>query len=137
MRSSIRSRTSLPFLNDLPAWILGLCSTTFQFRRGGPSGSCNGSLVSFAQGRNRFRYPGYSNTDFSMRIWDNGCGIDPQVLRTGRDGHWGLAGMRERAAKIGGLLNISSSATAGTEVQLSIPSSVAFQSSSADHSLKG
>ena len=79
----------------------------------------------------------YADSDLRMRVRDNGHGIDPQVLRTGRDGHWGLAGMRERAAKIGGLLNISSSATAGTEVQLSIPSSVAFQSSSADHSLKG
>jgi signal transduction histidine kinase len=61
-----------------------------------------------------------------MRVRDNGCGIDPQVLQSGREGHWGLAGMRERTAKIGGLLKISSGA-AGTEVQLSIPSGIAFQ----------
>ena len=61
-----------------------------------------------------------------MRIRDNGHGIDPQVLDKGRDGHWGLAGMRERATRIGGLLKILSSATAGTEVQLSIPSTIAF-----------
>jgi len=35
--------------------------------------------------------------------------------------------MRERAAKIGGLLNIYSSASTGTEVRLSVPSSIAFQ----------
>ena len=69
----------------------------------------------------------YSNSDFRMRIWDNGCGIGPQVLQSGREGHWGLAGMRERATRIGGLLKISSSATTGTEVQLSIPGDIAFQ----------
>ena len=67
-----------------------------------------------------------------MLVRDNGCGIDPQVLDTGREGHWGLAGMRERATRIGGLLKISSSATAGTEVQLSIPNAVAFQLSAVD-----
>ena len=68
----------------------------------------------------------YSDTDLHMRVRDDGCGIHPQVLHAGRDGHWGLAGMRERATRIGGLLNISSSADAGTEVQLSIPSGIAF-----------
>jgi len=75
----------------------------------------------------------YADSDLRMRVRDNGHGIDPQVLRSGRDGHWGLAGMRERAAKIGGMLNISSSAAAGTEVQLSIPANIAFQASGADH----
>jgi signal transduction histidine kinase len=69
----------------------------------------------------------YADSDLRMRVRDNGRGIDPQVLQAGRDGHWGLAGMRERAAKIGGLLDISSSAAAGTEVQLSIPGRIAFQ----------
>jgi len=70
-----------------------------------------------------------------MRVRDDGCGIDPQVLDSGREGHWGLTGMRERAMRIGGLLKISSSASAGTEVQLSVPSGVAFQLSSTAHSL--
>jgi len=69
----------------------------------------------------------YADQDLQIRVRDNGTGIDPQVLDNGREGHWGLAGMRERAAKIGGLLNISSSATSGTEIRLSIPSSIAFQ----------
>lgn len=69
----------------------------------------------------------YADGVLRMRIRDNGRGIDPQVLQAGRDGHWGLAGMRERAERIGGTLNISSSATIGTEIQLSIPGSVAFQ----------
>ena len=64
-----------------------------------------------------------------MRIRDNGCGIDPQVLHAGREGHWGLLGMRERASRIGGLLEISSSANTGTEVRLSIPNGIAFEDS--------
>jgi PAS domain S-box-containing protein len=69
----------------------------------------------------------YTETDLRIVVRDNGCGIDPQVLQEGRNGHWGLLGMRERAARIGGLLNISSSAAAGTEVHISIPAAVAFQ----------
>lgn len=75
----------------------------------------------------------YSDTDLCMRVRDNGCGIDPQVLDSGRQAHWGLTGMRERATRIGGLLKISSSATSGTEVQLSIPGGIAFQHSRPDH----
>lgn len=74
----------------------------------------------------------YAESGLCMRVRDNGCGIDPRFLRSGRDGHWGLAGMRERATGIGGSLTISSSATAGTDVQLSIPGSIAFQLSRVD-----
>ena len=74
----------------------------------------------------------YTDSDLHMRVRDNGCGIDPQVLDAGREGHWGLSGMRERATRIGAVLKISSSAAAGTEVQLSIPSRVAFTLSPSD-----
>jgi len=69
----------------------------------------------------------YADSNFRMRIWDNGRVIDPEVLRGGREGHWGLAGMRERATRIGGILKISSNPADGTEVQLSVPGALAFQ----------
>ena len=69
----------------------------------------------------------YIGGGLTMRVRDDGCGMDPQVLDTGRKGHWGLTGMRERAARIGGLLKISSSPTAGTEIQLSVPSVFSLQ----------
>lgn len=75
----------------------------------------------------------YADNDLRMRVRDNGRGIDPQVLQAGRNGHWGLAGMRERATRIGGLLNISSSESAGTEIQLSIPGRIAFEMSPTEH----
>jgi PAS domain S-box-containing protein len=69
----------------------------------------------------------YNDSNLTMHVRDNGCGIDPLLIDKGLEGHWGLAGMRERAARIGGQLKISSSATAGTEIRVSIPSNVAFQ----------
>jgi signal transduction histidine kinase len=68
----------------------------------------------------------YVPNRFRMSVRDNGCGIDPSVLRSGRAGHWGLSGMRERAERIGAHFHVRSSATAGTEVELAVPGSIAF-----------
>jgi signal transduction histidine kinase len=43
--------------------------------------------------------------DLSLRINDNGTGIDPDILQRGRQGHVGLHNMRERAARIMGKLD--------------------------------
>jgi signal transduction histidine kinase/ligand-binding sensor domain-containing protein len=69
----------------------------------------------------------YESRQLRMVVRDDGCGIDPQVIRSGRDGHWGLPGMRERAEQIGGRLHVFSAAAAGTEVELSVPGQVAFR----------
>src|SRR5262249_1272429 len=63
-------------------------------------------------------------------VRDDGCGIAPQVALSGRDGHWGLTGMRERAERIGARLKLRSRVSNGTEVELSVPSYVAFQTQS-------
>jgi signal transduction histidine kinase len=68
----------------------------------------------------------YSYSHLRVLVRDNGCGIDPQILGSGVDGHWGLSGMRERADQIGGQFHVWSSAAAGTEIELSVPSHVAF-----------
>jgi signal transduction histidine kinase len=52
----------------------------------------------------------------------------------GRPGHWGLRGIRERAERIGAELGFWSEAGAGTEVQLTVPASVAYQRRGADKS---
>ncbi len=68
----------------------------------------------------------YGSTSVSLRVRDDGIGIDDEILNTGRTGHWGLSGMRERALKIGARLNIWSHAGRGTEVDLTIPAKVAY-----------
>jgi signal transduction histidine kinase len=60
-------------------------------------------------------------------VRDNGCGIAPQILKSGRDSHWGLLGMRERAREIGAQIQIWSRKGSGTEVEISIPVNVAAQ----------
>jgi signal transduction histidine kinase/streptogramin lyase len=73
----------------------------------------------------------YSDSQFLLRVRDDGSGIDPQVINQGaRVGHWGLPGMRERAKKFGGRLEVWSERGAGTEIQLIIPASVAYRKSS-------
>ena len=70
----------------------------------------------------------YEDRLFRLRIRDNGKGIDPKILTAGgRTGHWGLTGMRERAKRIGGHLEIWSQTGAGTEVELSIPSAISYE----------
>ena len=71
-----------------------------------------------------------------ISVTDDGRGIDPQVLQSGLDGHWGLSGMRERAERIGARLKVRSRASSGTEVDLSVPGHVAFEDSSALHPLR-
>ena len=54
-------------------------------------------------------------------VRDDGRGIDAKAVQAGRDAHWGLAGMRERAASIGAELRIWSRLGSGTEVHIWIP----------------
>ncbi len=69
----------------------------------------------------------YSPKVLSVRVLDDGRGIDPEVLASGgRSSHWGLRGMRERASKIRGHLDIRSRVDGGTEIELIVPGSVAY-----------
>ena len=89
--------------------------------------------------RNAFRHAGakqievelrYDERQLRVRVRDDGKGIDPEVLRAeGREGQFGLRGMRERAKLIGGKLTVWSGLDAGTEVELSIPAPHAYSSS--------
>ena len=70
----------------------------------------------------------YYERELQVRIRDDGSGIDASVLdHQGRAGHWGLRGMRERAERIGGQIDLWSELGAGTEVELRIPASIAYQ----------
>ena len=64
-------------------------------------------------------------------IRDNGCGMDPEVIESGRNSHWGLLGMRERARSIGAQLRIWSRKNTGTEVEICVPNEPAAATASA------
>jgi signal transduction histidine kinase/ligand-binding sensor domain-containing protein len=65
--------------------------------------------------------------DLSLRICDNGLGIDPDFLHHGKPGHLGLQSMRERAARIVGKLSVESSAGSGTVVTLRVPGGIIYR----------
>jgi signal transduction histidine kinase len=69
----------------------------------------------------------FDRQHFRLVVRDDGCGIDPEVVRSGREGHWGLSGMRERSEKIGAEIKVRSGAAAGTEIELIIPAVTAFE----------
>jgi signal transduction histidine kinase len=64
------------------------------------------------------------NLVFSVR--DNGRGIDPEVAAHGKNDHFGLQGMRERAKRSGGTLTISSSIHSGTRLELMVAGDKVF-----------
>ena len=69
----------------------------------------------------------YDPRQFRLRVVDNGKGIDPAVLSAGRRaGHYGLPGIHERAELSGGKLSVWSQRNSGTEIELSIPASIAY-----------
>ena len=76
----------------------------------------------------------YDEGRLRLRIRDDGKGIDPSVLDGDRRlGHWGLRGMRERAKSVGGDLEVWSKVGSGTEVELTVPASVAYGTSQGWH----
>src|SRR5215469_8194626 len=72
----------------------------------------------------------YDKNHLRLRVRDDGRGVDSAVFTEGRSGHWGLQGMRERAKLLGGQLEVWSELDSGTEIQLSIPASIAYLTSS-------
>ena len=74
----------------------------------------------------------YDHRRLRLRVRDDGKGIDPKIVDAGgRTGHHGLPGMRERANTVGGKLAVWSALNSGTEVEMTIPASVAFAKSPA------
>ena len=65
----------------------------------------------------------YGERAFELRVRDDGRGIAEAT----QPGHWGLAGMRERAGAIGARLDIGPNAGGGTLVVLAVPAGQAYE----------
>jgi signal transduction histidine kinase/ligand-binding sensor domain-containing protein len=65
--------------------------------------------------------------DLALRVSDNGKGIDPEIVEHGKEGHFGIQSIRERAERIGGKLTVVSSAGSGTEIALVVPGRTIFR----------
>jgi signal transduction histidine kinase/ligand-binding sensor domain-containing protein len=79
----------------------------------------------------------YDERELRLRVRDDGEGIDSEVLEaSGRPGHWGLPGIRERAQRIGSRLDFWTEAGAGTEVELRVPAAMAYEAKRNEHGFR-
>jgi signal transduction histidine kinase len=63
----------------------------------------------------------YNPDGVRLRVIDDGVGFNPRTIRTGSRPSWGLVGMEERTALLGGSFRISSRPGEGTTVDVFIP----------------
>jgi signal transduction histidine kinase len=72
----------------------------------------------------------YEPRQLRVTIHDDGTGMDEETMRRQqRPGHFGLPGMRERAAIVRGRLEIRSALGSGTEIELRVPGAIAYRAS--------
>ena len=69
---------------------------------------------------------GYASHSLNMKIADNGVDMEDVVRTSGKEGHWGLLGMRERAERIKATLSITSQPGLGTIIDVRIPARFAY-----------
>jgi len=69
----------------------------------------------------------YWKSGLKISIQDNGIGVSEQHLELRqKEGHWGIAGMRERAEKLRGRLEIVSQLSKGTMINVVMPRNAVF-----------
>jgi len=73
---------------------------------------------------------GFSPEEILLRIEDDGRGFDATAALSLDSGHYGLLGMRERAAKLGGQLVFNSAPCCGTRIEIRVKLSVSAAPSS-------
>lgn len=62
-----------------------------------------------------------TNDTIIVRVCDDGAGFDPEATPTSIGRQLGLLGMRERAAELGGSMDLNSAPGSGTEVVVRVP----------------
>jgi signal transduction histidine kinase/ligand-binding sensor domain-containing protein len=85
------------------------------------------NALQHASARNIHVLLSYGEQQLRIRVQDNGCGINQETLNLGRPGHYGIAGMKERAERLGGSISIRSRVGKGTEVDLSVPAQLLYR----------
>ncbi|HJW90429.1 MAG TPA: sensor histidine kinase [Anaerolineales bacterium] len=78
------------------------------------------NVIKHSQARSVCVRLAFSDEGVSVQVEDDGIGFNPTKLRTSRPS-WGLVGMEERAALLGGKFNLASRPGRGTRVEVFIP----------------
>jgi signal transduction histidine kinase len=73
----------------------------------------------------------YGRRFFRLICRDDGIGIPDEVVQaSGKNGHWGLKGMQERAQSIGAKFRLWTGAGQGTEIDVRLRSRLAYDHTS-------
>jgi signal transduction histidine kinase len=110
-------RGGLALTLDLPERISGLAGDAEQHVYRAAEEAVN-NVVRHAGARALFVSLKRAGASVCLTVRDDGMGFDPAAVR---DGHYGLTGLRERAALAGGTLALNSSPGAGTELIFEVP----------------
>lgn len=88
------------------------------------------NAVKHAQARRVVLTIHYEPRQFRLTVRDDGTGMNGQTMpRQQPAGHFGLPGMRERAAIVKGQLDVRSERGTGTEIELRVPAAIAYRAS--------
>jgi signal transduction histidine kinase len=63
----------------------------------------------------------FADSGLQIEVTDHGAGFDPETCRGSESGHFGISGMRERVARLGGHFSLESTPGAGTRLRIRIP----------------
>jgi signal transduction histidine kinase len=63
----------------------------------------------------------FEHNRLRLRVADDGCGFNPETVLHDTGEHFGMVGMRERTARLGGNFNIRSAPGTGTELLVEVP----------------
>jgi signal transduction histidine kinase len=71
----------------------------------------------------------YDKRQFRLRVRDDGKGLAQETIERPPVGHFGVHGMHERAAVVGGTLEVWSKPASGTQIELTVPGAIAYDAS--------
>ena len=111
-----------------PAWMSSGCERAKPpaARRNGATPAAHRPGGRDQRGETRRRQPVASICNgqarkLNLRVVDNGRGFEQDDVFSDVGGHFGLIGMRERAERLGGELQLASHPGEGTEVEVTVP----------------
>ncbi len=79
------------------------------------------NAVKHAAARNLYVVLGYEADAVVLSVIDDGCGFEPNQVRTGGLGHFGLRSLRSRVGKIHAIHEVLSSPGKGTTIRIRVP----------------
>ncbi|MCI0416212.1 histidine kinase [bacterium] len=100
------SGSPVPLSENIQAEVLRICQESVQ------------NTIKHGRAQNLSVKINYEPTSVNLSVIDDGCGFNVQSASS--NGHYGLAGMRERAARMGAQCSIRSSSGQGTFVEINL-----------------